>query len=421
MSILSRDHVLWSLGFRPFFILTALFGLLSVPLWLLVYFGKSSLGIWVSGLEYHAHEMLFGFSSALISGFLLTAVRNWTGLTTPRSGKLQLLVLLWLLGRFSLFLPPLLGVFLDLPFLFTLSYIVAGLLLKTANRRNYSLIFSCLSLAFANVLFYLQAVRGSLELGFLDNLPQFSFQQIYWLAIEAISFKIALIGGRIIPLFTRNALQRRGLPAEIKFSRELGRFSLFLIIVVLVLDFTLYSPSFLSEGHQLSFSLSGVLFFLSKLFSLLIGLLALYRLFGWITFPTLKDPLLAILYIAQLWFSASWIAKGLSDFVLTIPHQVTVHLFTSGAIGVFAIAMLTRVAIGHTGRPFVAPFPAPIAYSMINLAALLRVGAPFLPSDSPGFRYLMLGSAIFWSGGFLIYLFQFVPILTSPRVDGKPE
>ncbi len=384
-------HVFWAIGFRPFFFGIALLGIIYIPLWLLLFYGKLELNLPITGRSWHWNQMFFGFGGGLVAAFLLTAAQNWTGEITARRQWLMALFFSWLAARILLNFSLLGAAVFDILFFVSLAFAISLPIIKTKNRRNYLVVAAIWGLALANILYYLKSF-DKVNIG---------KNTIFWLLIDLFSLKIALVGGRIIPIFTANALRRKGIEHRVVPMRELGWIVLGLIIAILALEFTEFS------------AVQGWL-------SLAVAVLLVVRMVRWETRLTFGDPLLLILHVANVWFILSWVFRWLGSVFAAVPPSAVIHFFTAGSIGIFAIAMMTRVATGHTGRPLVAKFPTPIAYLLMNLAAGLRIANAFQRPDAEAFLWTLIASATCWSAAMLLYAIQFSPILFTPRPDGKP-
>lgn len=376
---------LWSLGFRPFYLLAALQALLSVPLWALQFSGLLE-HAWLRGAAWHGHEMVFGYTLAVIIGFLFTAGRNWSGQPTPTGRPLMALAALWLLAR-VLVLTPYAGaaalVNVAVPWL--AAWGLWRALRAGSNKRNYF---------FVALLLLMGLACGALHLSLMGWLPAAPGWGLP-LALDVVLFMVAVMAGRVVPMFSNNGvpgLQARREPAVEKAA--LGS-----VIALALLD---------AAGIQ------GVLLSIVLPLTLAAHLL---RWWLWQPWKTLRNPLVWVLHAAYLWLPLhlglrtaahlGWIAAGPAT-----------HALTLGVIGLITLGMITRTALGHTGRPLKAgPFEM-AAYLALLAAALLRV---FLPVLHPAALMLAVQlSAALWSLAFGLYLWRYAPILMRPRADGLP-
>lgn len=378
----ARSAPLWALGFRPFFLLGGSAAALLLTLWLWVLSGHALAPLTPL---WHAHEMLFGFGAAIAAGFLLTASQNWSGIRGIHGRRLQALAGLWLAGRFALLLPwPALAAGLDLLFLPAL---LLGLwpylsLKKQKRNRVFLVLFGLLTTG--NLLYHLELTG----LG-----PSLARAGIY-LALHVFLLMMLVIAGRVIPAFTRNAMP----------------------------DARVASWPWLEKT---GFALAG-LWLVSELFwpqsgpgrwlALIVGLSQLLRLLGWRPWQTWRNPLLLILPTGYAWLVIGFVLRGLPP-AWAPPLSVATHTFTAGAMGVLMHGMMTRVSLGHTGRPLKASPLMAAGYLLLNLAAALRVGVPWLlPAQS---QHGLLGAGSLWVLAFGLYLRECAPMLLSPRPDGK--
>jgi uncharacterized protein involved in response to NO len=375
---------LWQLGFRPFYLLASAFAALSIAAW------GAQLAGWgqpyLAGPVWHAHEMVFGFALAVVVGFLFTAVRNWTNEPTPSGISLALLALLWLAGRILVLTPFGLAAAIVGPlFPLACAACIAIPLRKAGNRRNYFLVAVLVAMAAADVAFHL-AQRGMLE---------FSAATGVRVALDLLLIVMAAIAGRVTPMFTNNGV--RGAGAESNAS--LDRLALALLLVLAAAD------AFGLEG--------GVLALLTACAALAHGA----RWLLWRPWKTWPAPLVWALHLAYAWIPLHLAMRA--AVALGWPHASSAtHALTVGAVGGLTLAMMTRTALGHTGRPLVARSSETLMYLLVACAALLRVVVPLI---EPGwFMPAAVLSAVCWSGAFGLYVVRYGPMLVSARVDGKP-
>lgn len=374
-------------GFRPFFLLAALLGCSFVLYWGVAMSGWLVLQVPASDpVGWHAHEMIYGFCLAVVAGFLLTAVANWTSWAPVRHGHLLFLCVLWLAGRLALLLPGLphgLQLLLELSFLPALTISLYVPLHKTGNARNYVFV-ALLSGLFVFDLMFMQTA------------------DLRWLhaALFLILAMASVIGGRIIPAFTTAGLRPYGLNLPVYNQMKLDVLCLALVV---------------------SLALSyGLLPAQTGLIATLAGLAALAHLWRGRRYHTrhaLKEPLLWILHAGYFWICAglALLAAGMLGWIALSPAW---HALTVGALGSLIIGMMCRVTLGHTGRRLVATPAVTLSFGLMQLAAVLRVAGPLLwPLHYP----LWIGvSAVLWTLCFLIYLVVFTPMLLKPRPDGQP-
>jgi uncharacterized protein involved in response to NO len=377
-------------AFRPFFLAASLAAVVLMLAWL------AALRGWIGGdVAWHAHEMAFGFAAAVIAGFLLTAVPNWTG--EPRLGRAALasLVALWLAGRLAAW-PALashtgaLGRALDLAFLPALALAVAAPILRTRNRRNFGVPVILLALA---------AVHG---LAHAERAPD-------WVArwgvvaprasVHAIALLVVVIGGRVTPAFTRNALQGRAAVRAPDARDPVAIASA--ALALLLASLAAAPPALVAAAGALAAAANAL------------------RMRGWATPATRRDPLLWILHAGYAWLVAGF---GLTAVAAAAPGLVAptaaLHAFSAGAIGTYVMGMMSRVALGHTGRPLALPRAMLAAYAAVLLAGAARVAIPLLAPTAMALAWQVAGAL--WCVAFALYACVYFPILTSPRPDGRP-
>jgi uncharacterized protein involved in response to NO len=377
---------LFNLGFRPFYLLAALLATLAVPMWVIQYFGALPALPSAAGMAWHAHEMVFGFAAAVITGFLFTAARSWTGLPTPIHGSLALLAGLWLLGRLLMVTGPAwLAAPVDVVFLVAVA-IALWFPLQRSRNRNRFFVGLLLLFAGANLIFHLARV-GLLE---LEELTPVRF------ALYLVVIIVTIMGGRVTPSFTQNAIPA----ARIRRSRAL--------------DLSAIGSAAVALG---AFLASLPVWVVAPL-CLLAGGLHAARLWMWDPLCTRAAPILWILHLSYAWIPVGLILMGLSALTTAVPAVLADHALSMGAVGGMIIGMITRTARGHTGRPLHASLPETVAYLLLHLAAAVRALVPLAWPEAYG--WAVSASSALWSAAFLLYLFVYVPILSRPRLDLKP-
>lgn len=384
---------LFSYGFRPFFLAASAYGCGAMAVWLALYGGGFSLPIAVSGSLWHGHEMLFGYGTAVLAGFLLTVTPNWSG-ATPHQGRiLMLLAGVWAIGRLAYWLSGLLPVWVvavaDLAFLPALLAIIAPPLMteKTGRQRVFLLI---VVLLFAANLFTHLDMLGVVDGGFRPGLL---------FGANIFILLITLLGGRIIPGFTANIQRRAGGLAGVRSPAFVSRAAIVLTV--------LYGAAELAgEGSALVGGLA-----------LAAAVAHAVRLVGWQPFSTLKHPILWILHLGYFWIVIGLALKGAAAFTDVIPPASALHALTAGAVGTVTMAVMSRASLGHTGREIVAPGPIVAAYGLITAAALLRVAAPAIAPDAAALA--VVASALLWTAAFALFVVVYAPILVRPRIDAR--
>jgi len=379
-----RGFSLLALGFRPFFLAAAVFAVLLMVIFML----GIETGIWHYNYFplplWHAHEMLFGFTVAVIAGFLLTAVRNWTGMDTATGYALLVLVLLWLGGRVVSAVPGVpewLIVLIDLAFLPVLALVLAKPILKSKQMRNLSVPSLLLLMAVGNGLLYAEM------LGLSDAVNGL------WFSVGAILMLISLIAGRVMPFFTGRAIP----DAVIKKYPMVEGLALPVIALWMVMELLFPDRT------------------VSAVAALAAALLHAVRLYGWSCRGAWREPMLWVIHMAYGWLVAGFLLLALAGFGAG-SKLLALHGWTIGAIGMFALGMMARVALGHTGRP-VSAHPAVVwAFLLLAASALIRVFMPLLfPSVS---EVALLISASGWVLAFATFVWIYAPYLIQPRADG---
>lgn len=388
-----------ALGFRPFFLLAGLTAVLTMASWIgwLAIHGR---GGTVTGstthfpaLLWHGHEMVYGYVPAVIAGFFLTAMPNWTGLPAIRGRALAGLVALWLAGRAVVWaggpLPPSVTAVVDCAFLPVVAGVVAVVLVRGRSTRNVPLVLVLLALAAGNVMVHLE-VLGIADTGSLGLL----------LGVDATVVLMTVIGGRVIPTFTRNALQANGVPAPVRMRPRLDDAGNLAVIAVMAAD--VLAPYSAVTGW----------------IAVVAAAINAGRLSGWQGHRTLLQPILWILHAGWLWIVVGLLLKGLAILTGSLSPSTAMHALTAGAIGTLTLGMMSRVALGHTGRSLVAPRPIAVAYGLVVSGALLRVAGP--PLLSALYTWVMVISGAMWMLAFVIFVGVYTPLLLRPRLDGKP-
>ena len=375
-----------SYGFRPFFLAAAGWSAIAIALWIAMLSAGLRLPTRFDPLSWHIHEMLFGFVLAAVAGFLLTAIPNWTGRRPVSGALLGSLMGLWLLARIDAmaceWIAPWLAITIDIAFPLALAVVVAREIIAARNRRNYPIIAPVVVLGAANLLMDL-SLEGSGVLGSYG----------WRLALAAILVLVSVIGGRIVPVFTRNWLVNRrkdGLPSP---TGVIDRASLGVLHAALMIW------AFLPTGVVTGFAL-------------LVGAgLNLWRLLRWRGIATRTEPLLLILHIGYGWLVLGVAALGVANLDTAFPSSAAIHALTAGAIGTMILAVMTRVTRGHTGRDLTADIATSVIYGLVILAAAVRVAAA-LDGNA---RALLLASAALWISAFGLFVVRYGPLALRPR------
>lgn len=389
----SEPHGLWGRAFRPFFLAAAVFAALVVPWWTAVWIGLVPPPAWGIPTWWHGHEMMFGFVAAAIAGFLLTASPVWTGGPALTGAPLAALAALWLAGRAAFAASgslPAWGVaIVDAAFLPGVALAMARTLRGSGQVRNYGVLGVVGALAVANGAMHVEV------LGWASDLAARALR----FGVDAVVVLLLVIGGRITPAFTRNAFRRDGIGATVRSWPWLDRTAIAAAALLALVTATF-------GRSPVSGALAG-----------LAGAAAAARLLGWRPWHTRHDPLLWSLHAGAAWLAVGLGLVAASDLGAGVPPSAGLHALTAGAMGVTILAVMTRVGLGHTGRPLVAPRAAVGGYALVNAGALARVAASLVPGAAT--PLLWVGAAA-WAGAFALFAFRYAPILTTPRPDGAP-
>jgi len=376
---------LWQLGFRPFYLLASAFAALSIGLWAVQFAGWLPMA-YLQGPLWHAHEMLFGFMLAVIVGFLFTAGRNWSGRPTPTGLPLAALAALWVAGRILVLTPfGWTAALVNAAFPLASALALAIALVGGGNRRNYFFIGLLLLLSAAALAFHLSA------LGVISAPAWIGIQ----LALDILLFIMAVMGGRVIPMFTNNGIAGANATRHVMVERA----ALGAVIAMLLVDVSGLPP----------IAVAAV--------ALAATLAHLVRWLLWRPWKTLDNTLVLVLHLAYAWVPVHLALRALASQGWVSPSLAT-HALTVGAAGGLIIGMMVRTARGHTARVLRADQVDTACFVLVLLAALTRILVPLLaPSQTVA---AVLASAAFWACGFGLYALRYWPVLTRPRLDGKP-
>ena len=382
------------LGFRPFFLSGAIFSIVAIILWLLMYKGAINLSSLGGGYWWHIHEMIFGFGCAIIAGFLLTAIQNWTGVRGAQGNTLLVLFLLWLAGRIVLLMPSIfsdaLVTIIDLSFLPVVAYVLARPLIATKQYKN--LFFVPLLLLFT---------LANLEMHLAIYFPQtFTINYAGYAGVMLITLLMSVMAGRVAPMFTANGTKTAKatpLPWLDKVTNGSLAIAMFSLIMEPIIGF---SQQFF-----------GIILIIAGIFQTI-------RWLRWRPWITLGVPLLWSFHFAIKFIAYGLIILGASYLIPEIPSNHMWHLLTVGGMGGLILAMISRVSLGHTGRPLSPPKAMIAAYICITLAAIIRAFGPWALPEKSGLFIDISGT--FWLLAFGIFVITYAPMLMNARKDGRP-
>ncbi|MFB2530590.1 NnrS family protein [Paracoccus sp. p3-h83] len=390
-------NLLTTEGFRLFFLAAGVMAVLAMLVWVIWLAAHAWGGVMIdlpfsmAPHHWHGHEMIFGYGAAAMAGFFLTAVPNWTGLPGAQRGFLIAAGLVWLAGRAAMTLSgtvsPVWVAVLNLAFLPFLAAKVASLLLRRPKPQN---------LLFLGVIAAIWLADLRVHLDWL-GLPWGDAGAGLRAGLIGLCAMIAVLGGRITPAFTRNALLRAGIesPAHLPINRAALDRAGNLTALALPLAVLAGLPEAATGG-----------------LALLAGGLALLRLVGWRGWALRRDALVVVLHLGYGLLAVGLIAWGLAGLGLG-SEVAALHLLGVGAIGTMTLAVMSRAALGHTGRGLRAPALMPLAYGLVIAAALLR----WIGSAAPGLYYpAVIGAGLAWILGFALFVVIYAPILTAPRL-----
>jgi len=378
---------LLSYGFRPFFLAGAIYAGLGILIWLPLFFGDITIPTAFSPLDWHVHEMLYGYLPAVITGFLLTAIPNWSGRLPLQGGSLAILVLAWIAGRLAVYASATIGALvagaIDILFLLLVAAATAREVVAGRNWRNLPPIFVVLIFLAGNVIFHVEEYEtGTAEFGTR-------------LGIAAAVTLISLIGGRVIPSFTHNWLTREN-PGRLPVP--FGRFDIAVLGMSLIaLVLWIANPTWIVTAALI----------------LAAGVAQVVRLGRWAGDRSLRDRLVLILHIGYAFVPIGFfLLAGAVLFPQALPVSAGIHAWTAGAIGTMTLAIMTRVSLGHTGQPLTAGPLTQTIYAAVLVAALLRVAAAF----KTGAEIVLLEAAgTAWITAFWLFAVGYGPLLSRPR------
>lgn len=375
----------------PFFLLAALDALINMLIWLVAYFHP---GLWPSqalpAMYWHAHEMLFGFVTAAISGFLLAAAPGWTGRSTPSGASTIPLAFLWLAGRVAMMpfvaMPHKVASFVDLAFLPALVFTLVPPLVRARKFRNFSFIWPLGALFLANISFHL-GMNGTLEAGEHIGLA---------VSIDVVTILIVVVGGRLIPAFTRSGLNGQDIAAHAQNNRWIEFGSIASVVAVLAVDI----------GVPLS-AFGGAV-------ALVAGLAQGFRIMRWLDRSGMRNPLISVFHVGYAWLMIGLLLKGIWLLTVASFADKWIHALTVGGFGTMILAVMARTSPARTAG---GTKNMPISYSLISVAACIRVFAPSLLPDA--YTAIVAVSGLLWIVAFAIFLGTYILASTEPRTYGR--
>jgi uncharacterized protein involved in response to NO len=376
---------LWDIGFRPLYLFAAVFSAITISCWVAQFAGWTPSHMVLAGPLWHAHEMLFGYAFAVIAGFLFTAVRNWANQPTPTGRTLAFIAGLWLAARILILTPwPFYAALADTAFALAVAAGIAVPLVRSRNKRNYFFIALIATLGAVNLGFYLA----------MADWIHFAVERGLRFGIDLVLFLMVVMGGRVIPMFTSNAVPG----AQPRRFRWLERLALGSVLALLAADLlslpalvTVLTAGFAAAAHGT-------------------------RLALWQPWLTARRPILWILHVSYAWIVIYLVLRAFAAMEM-VPITLAVHALTVGAIGGLTVGMMTRTARGHTGRSLEAGKLEVSCYALVQFAAMVRVFVPiFVPQWSLA---AVVAAGALWAGAFILLAVHFGPILLRPRVDGR--
>lgn len=374
-------------AFRPFFLLNGLFAMAVMAVWVMALHGIEVAPLPANTMLWHGHEMIVGFAGAAIAGFMLTAVATWTGRPPVQGPLLGWLVFAWLAGRLAMVLsgslPSIVVGAIDLSFPFLLCGIASREVIAARNVRNIPIALITGLFALLNLLYHLGAERMAL----------------YFL-IHLVLVLITIIGGRIIPNFTANWLNARG---QIELPATGGAIDPIAILCTIAVG--------VAASLSMPAWIVGILAFAAALAHAV-------RLGRWRGLSTTSEPMLFVLHVAYLWLPVGYGLMGLAAFGILFPPTAALHALTMGGVAGMVLAVTTRVALAHTGRALHAARLTVIAYGIFMVSVVIRTLSPL---TSAGYLEMIDLAATGWIVVFGLFVWVYWPVLTGPRVDGKPE
>ncbi|MBT4837213.1 MAG: NnrS family protein [Methylococcales bacterium] len=390
-TIQNQTPAILSLGFRPFFLLACLFAIISMMIW--SGFLNFSLPVKFNGINpvyWHAHEMVYGYSLAVIAGFLLTAIKNWTGVQTLYGKPLLILCGLWITSRLLYLLETPYSIYINLIieniFILGLTIAISQPIIKVKQWKQIPVISKIIIFLIGNIIY---------GLGLINVLEQGEKWGIY-IGLYTVLALLFMMARRVIPFFIENAAD---CPVKLKNWKWLDIASLVFFLAFSILDIFFTAPVLLA------------------IVTTALVILHSIRLAGWYTHELWKKPLSWVLYIAYSFIVFGFFLKLISLTTDLNPY-LSIHAFSFGGIGVITVGMMTRVSLGHTGRNvFQPPRILPIIFALMIIGSIFRVILPII--STPNIHLWLIFSQGFWIISFLLLLFHLLPMLSQPRIDEK--
>jgi len=358
----------FQLGFRSFYAVASIFAVVAMVVWLSAFVGFSGTGVYLHSVVWHSHEMLFGFAAAVITGFLFTAVHNWTGLPTPTGAVLAGLTALWVAARVLILKGP------------------APPIFRSRNVRNYKVLVVVMALAVMHGVFHL-ANQGYLPAGFSRT--------TLLVGIDIVVILLAIVAGRVIPAFTKNAI-----PEANSRHEPWVEFVTFAAMILVALAMIVSGSWALPSG-------------LMALLLIVVAAAHATRLGLWDPVSTVHSPLLWMMPVAYSWLPFAFLLRALATMNI-VPASAWIHAVTIGAISSYMLAMMMRSTLGHTGRQLVASRIDMTAFLLLQFSAIVRVVASIAAGGS--YRYWIVISSLAWVLAFLLFAARYLPMLSRPRV-----
>ena len=388
----SKHLALWQLGFRPCFLLANVYAIVVMVLWLLIQQGIQLPGLHYYGANsWHAHEMILAYSTLVIAGFLLTAIKNWTGIQTVQGGRLQLLIAAWLVARVLVFIPHIpssVVALIDMSFPLLLVWLVASPLIAAGNKRNYMMIGIVAVFALLNGLFHYSVISQQ---------PLLT-AQLLLLGLFLILLLITVMAGRVFAMFSQNGVAQR-YQAKVYPNLEKA-----LPVGILLIAMTWV---FMPQQKWLLLVIAAVNMVMHG-----------WRLIGWYNAQIWQKPLVWVLHVGYAFLVVGF-AFVAASALLPWLHFVALHVFTVGGIGLITMGMMARVSYGHSGRDLHHP-PAVLGYcfSLLTLSALVRIILPLV--DLFSYSTIITLSGLLWILAYSLFVMKYLMIWLQPRIDGQP-